>query len=651
MYCSNCGKQIADNFRFCPFCGGTVIGQQQEDEWSDLVSRAKQGDQDALTTLYQNTYSKVFFTIKSMIRDENAVFDILQDSYIKAFTHLKYFDGGSKFLPWVRQIAANTARDYLKKKKPTLFAELTTEDAPDVPIEEQFVDDNSKNMPDAVLDQAETTRLIREIIDGLPEDQRAVIGMYYYQEMPVKEIAAALDATESAVKSRLLYARRKIESKVKDLEKRGTKLYGLAPLPFLLWLLRGQEAQAAQPPEGQILQTILEHAGQPTASHGAFPSGTEAGTVPKAAAAGTKVIGGLGSAKLGLIVLASVAVIGAGAVGIGHLRGQAGSDEKIAETPPVLETIQASQASNEFDDIAVTRYGEIICNAPDYTYTDSDSTPTGYYRYVVFHTSISDQAPTLLLGQELENGTYYVRVFQYEPETDSILQPVRSLEEGSDGGGYHAGLSRGTDGTILLTETYGGSGDTEISSVTLAGEEVQLERLWSGKFDAIPEALTSDPIKWKEISFHGSGSGRIPPEKETPVTQEETPPPTESEVQSLPPDGDRIVFTGTIDTYSYEQVVELQGCPDPNAPWTDSNQTFRLIVLDTPQEMKLQSGDPTGSPRSGTVRLISVAYAEGLEQYDGQHLTFSIDPNNTYWPSDTSMPVGQPGTRDVHILK
>ena len=120
---------------------------------------------------------------------------------------------------------------------------------------------------------------------------------------------------------------------------------------------------------------------------------------------------------------------------------------------------------------------------------------------------------------------------------------------------------------------------------------------------------------------------------------------------TLPTDGNRIVFTGTIGTYSYEQVIELQGCPDPNAPWTDPNQTFRLIVLDTPQEMELQPGDPVGSPRSDTVRLISVAYAEGLEQYEGQHLTFSIDPANTYWPSDTSMPVGQPSTRDVHVLQ
>lgn len=99
MHCGNCGRPMEDHFRFCPFCGGPVVGQEGQELWSGLVSRARQGDQEALAALYQKSYSQVFYTIKSMIRDENAVFDILQDSYLKAFTHLKDFDGDSKFLP------------------------------------------------------------------------------------------------------------------------------------------------------------------------------------------------------------------------------------------------------------------------------------------------------------------------------------------------------------------------------------------------------------------------------------------------------------------------------------------------------------------------------------------------------------------------
>ena len=72
------------------------------------------------------------------------------------------------------------------------------------------MDDRQTNIPEQVIDQAETKRLIQEIIDELPDDQRAAIGMYYYEEMSVREIAEAMGATENAVKSRLLYGRRKI---------------------------------------------------------------------------------------------------------------------------------------------------------------------------------------------------------------------------------------------------------------------------------------------------------------------------------------------------------------------------------------------------------------------------------------------------------
>lgn len=246
MYCTICRKQIADDAAFCPYCGAAG---KQGDELADLVAAARMGGQKAISALYEKTYSKVYYTVKSIIKDEDAVLDIIQETYIKAFAHLNSFRGDMKFLPWVRQIAANTARDWLKKKRPMLFTELSFGDGQDAPVEELFPDERSENLPNQVIDQKETERLLREIIEELPEDQRAAIGMYYYEEMSVKEIAAAMDASENAVKSRLMYGRRKIEKKIRELEKQGTKLYSLSPIPFLLLLFRNQETYAAEVPE------------------------------------------------------------------------------------------------------------------------------------------------------------------------------------------------------------------------------------------------------------------------------------------------------------------------------------------------------------------------------------------------------------------
>lgn len=659
MNCDRCGRPIPEKNNACPFCASG--GEQAGDGLAGLVALAREGNQDALAALYEKTYNGVFYTIKSMIKDEDTVLDLLQDTYVKAFTHLDGFQGDSKFSPWVRQIGANTARDYLKKKKPMLFTDLAAGEEPDEPVEEHFADLDAGNLPDEVLDRAETTRLVREIIDGLPEDQRAVIGMYYYQEMPVKEIAAALGASESAVKSRLLYGRRKIEAQVRDLEKKGTKLYGLAPIPFLLWLMGAQEAQAAQLPNGQILQNVLASAGQAGAAGAGTASATGAGAASQggtAAAVGAKAAaGGLGAAKLGLIAVAAVAVIGAGVYGVSRLsQPTAGPGENSnssvsvsdGSAPVQTEEDPADQALEQ----ALEQYRLIVSQADSYSYSPYPVTPTGSYRYALVQLETDDPVPTLLLSQEGDDYSNRVRLFQYDPNSNQVIQPEESLEEYSGGGGYASGLSLQGDGKGLgLSEIAGGTGSTVMTRITLQNGALVREKQWSGRMDAIPQELSFIDIPWHDIADTAALDSWTPENGTTQPDGSSDSSADNGTEGELPTDGDRIVFTGTIDTYSYEEVVALQGCPDPNAPWSDPSQTFHLIVLDTPQEMELQSGDPVGAPRSDTVRVISVAYAEGLEQYDGQHLTFSIDPEATYWPSDTSMPVGQPGTRDVHILE
>lgn len=124
----------------------------------------------------------------------------------------------------------------------------------------------------------------------------------------------------------------------------------------------------------------------------------------------------------------------------------------------------------------------------------------------------------------------------------------------------------------------------------------------------------------------------------------------EPDETALPTDGDRIVLQGTIGTYTYNEVLALQGVSDPNAGYSDTSQTFRLIVLDTPQTVTAISGDELDS-YSGEAQIINVSHARGLDQGDGQHLIFSIDPNAAWWPSDTSLPLGEPRADDIHVLE
>ena len=65
----------------------------EQNETADLVEAAKAGDQRAFTALYEKTYSQAYYTAKSMIKDEDTVLDILQDSYILAFQRLDKLQG------------------------------------------------------------------------------------------------------------------------------------------------------------------------------------------------------------------------------------------------------------------------------------------------------------------------------------------------------------------------------------------------------------------------------------------------------------------------------------------------------------------------------------------------------------------------------
>ncbi len=554
MYCVYCGAPLPEGGKFCPHCGRTA---EETDGLAILVERARGGDQGAMAALYEQTCGKVFATVRSMIKNEKDAWDILQDAYIKAFTHLDSFAGEEKFLPWVRQIAANTARDWLKKRRPTLFSDLGGSEEKELPPEERLVEERESALPEQVLDREETARLLREIIDSLPEDQRAVIGMFYYQEMPVKDIAAALGASESAVKSRLLYGRRKIEAKVRELEKSGTKLYGLAPIPFLLWLLRGREVYAAQLP-GQILEGALAGAAQ-TAGAAAGASASAGGAAVSSAAGGgaasagtaaasagtAAAVGGLGAVKIGLLVLTGVALVGAGAFGVSRLaRSPEEPPTVVTENPGDPDSDRQAEPSEEEPesdvDLALEAYRTIISQADSYDY-GTTAAATGNYQYALIQLQAEDAVPTLLLSQETEDYLCQIRVFQYETIPWQEIGDLSALNS--------------------WTAPEAGSGEN------------------SGTVSEAPGEST------------------------------------------LPEDGDRIVFTGTIGTYTYEEVIELQGCPDPNAPWTDHNATFRLIVLDTPQTMELEGID---GPRSGEVKIIAIFDTEDTAGYEGQHLTFGL---------------------------
>lgn len=112
-------------------------------------------------------------------------------------------------------------------------------------FEYQIEDDDLEVQPELSYTRQETKELVHELIDSLSEEQRLCILMFHIEGISISEIARTMDCSENTVKSRLNYGRKNLRMKAEDLQKKGYKLYSVAPLPLFLMLLRSEETYLA----------------------------------------------------------------------------------------------------------------------------------------------------------------------------------------------------------------------------------------------------------------------------------------------------------------------------------------------------------------------------------------------------------------------
>ena len=321
----------------------------------EVVRSAATGNQSALTKLYELTYNDVYNTALFLLKDEDTALDIMQDSYIKAFSSLDTLTDQTRFLPWIKRIVRNLSIDQLRKKKPVVFSAMMEDEEAGLP---DFEDERTDNSPEAVLDQQETGRLIREILDSLPDAQRSCITLYYYEEMSVKEIAEELGVPEATVKSRLQYGRKKIEAAVRDLEKKGTKLYGIAPFAFFLQLLRNCGGQLDRGISEAVLSEILGKtlpAGAPSAVADSSASATSAANLPatggSASVAGEAVTtaGAAAHTAIGIKAIAGIValLLAVGGLGVAIHHHKHATAQPISDTQAPLEDPSADAPTQE----------------------------------------------------------------------------------------------------------------------------------------------------------------------------------------------------------------------------------------------------------------------------------------------------------------
>lgn len=272
-----------------------------------IVQRGIAGEQAALEELYNKTYSETYALAYQILRNDEAE-DIVQEAYISAFANLSRLHNPEKFDVWVKQIVSNRCKDYFKKKKPTLFTEIESEESDSV---FEVEDQKETFRPEAAVDYSETKRIVQDLLGELPEEQRMCLLMFYGSEMIIPEIAAALAIPESTVKSRLNYGRKKLYERVSDFEKKNViRLHGIAPFAifgFLRWMQTGSHFQPSEKAVSAVVQGTVS-AGTTVAAAVEVAKNTAA-TVKNVGTA-AKMMGTIGK------VVAGIACAGAVATGV-----------------------------------------------------------------------------------------------------------------------------------------------------------------------------------------------------------------------------------------------------------------------------------------------------------------------------------------------
>lgn len=342
-----------------------------------LVARVVSGDMKAFEVIYQNTYRQVYYTCMSFLKNEHNVYDVMQDTYITALTHLQQLENPERITAWLNTIAVNKCRQFLGKKMPVQLDEATSTN---------LLEENDNFLPESYVLNAEKRKIILNIMqEELSAVQYQTIIMYYFDGMSTSEIAACMECPEGTVSYRLSAARGKIKEGVQRYENtNGVKLYssgatalltavflaetqGLVIPNFLTSVFSAAFGAAA----GTVLGTATGGAAVGTLTGGAAAGGAATGV----ASAGVKTAGKLGlkglfktlKAKIVASVVAASVVAGGVTGIIIHNR-----DKDSESGGKNYREVNYVVCDNEYLTVTIDKVYDIGCGPEDETIASAE---------------------------------------------------------------------------------------------------------------------------------------------------------------------------------------------------------------------------------------------------------------------------------------
>jgi RNA polymerase sigma-70 factor (ECF subfamily) len=188
----------------------------------NLVERIREHDAHAFEILFDRYTEMIRRHLIRIVRTEAVTQDLVQEVFLRVWTHAEQWDGRGSFKAWLYRIATNLALNYLRtvNRRREQSLEIVDqwyeeEEGDSTPA---WLVDASALGPDASLELAEQQALFRRLIETLPQEKREVFRLVHEMEMSMRDVADELGLPEGTVKSRLFYAKKQLARTWQDLE-------------------------------------------------------------------------------------------------------------------------------------------------------------------------------------------------------------------------------------------------------------------------------------------------------------------------------------------------------------------------------------------------------------------------------------------------
>lgn len=171
------------------------------------IDKINAGDTQAFAVLVNRYRNMVFTLALQMLKNREEAEEVSQDTFIKVYKYIDKFKGDSKFSTWVYRIAYNACLDRIKtykKHKNTIGID-------------EFTENQVKTLETAfdLMERSDREQSVKECLQRLPEDDAALITLFYYEELSLTEISEIIGIVPNNVKVKLFRARKRLATILK----------------------------------------------------------------------------------------------------------------------------------------------------------------------------------------------------------------------------------------------------------------------------------------------------------------------------------------------------------------------------------------------------------------------------------------------------